>query len=475
MTAIDGCTVSTGQYLAHAHVLIESFLEFHPDGRFWLLAIDYAQGDLPSDERVRVLAPADVGIDERELQRRATMYSTQGLAGSMKPDLIAAVLAQRGAPVIYLDADGRVYAELDPLAELAAQHRLVLSPHSLDPYPLHGADPTQERWLHDSPDQIVFRAGVVNAGLLAVAPGAEPFLGWWAQRTRRRCVTDEQHGLLLCQPWLTLALGFFEHRILRDRGCNVAGWNLHVRDVLWEGDRPTIDGGPLRHFHFAGSFDPERPSQLTPIAQHAEWWASLAERPGAARLAREYAQGLIGHGYRDARACPPRYEAAPDGTPIEPWMRSAYRAALMRSEQVGDPEPPNPFADGSDAFFGWLRESAVERPEGPQTNAAGSAALADRELAEALLDRTKLLDRIGELEVIRDEAIAWAERVSGELAQAQEELLRAREHAREQGEEIARLRATMQSVWSSPSWRVTRPLRGLKALVRRGRAPRAPV
>jgi hypothetical protein len=194
----------------------------------------------------------------------------------------------------------------------------------------------------------------MNAGLLAVGPGAEGFLDWWAQRTRRRCVFDEPHGLMLGQTWLTLAVGLFDHVVLRDRGCNAAGWNLQGRDVRWDGGTPTVDGALLRHFHFAGSFDPERPSQLTPIARHAEWWASPAQRPGLARLVRDYAERLLDRGYRDARPNAPANERMPGGAPIEPWMRECYRRALMEAERDGTAEPPNPFADGSERFCEWL-------------------------------------------------------------------------------------------------------------------------
>lgn len=458
---IHGCTVTAQNYLAHTLVLAESFLEHNPDATFSALVIDD-----PLDARPRsgvpfeLLVPADIGIDRRELQARAAMYSRQGLAASMKPGLLLALLARGAGPVLMLDADGRVYSELAPLGKLAEAHSLVLSPHTLDPHPL---------WISDSPEQIIMRAGVMNAGLLAVGSGAEPFLQWWSDRTRRRCVFDEHSALALGQTWLTMAVSLFEHHVLRDRGCNVAGWNLQERDVEWMGDTPTIDGGPLRHFHFAGGFDPESPSELTPMVGNRKWWASLQERPGVARLAHEYAQALIDHGYRDLRRRRSCYGVAPDGTQLEPWMRSAYRRELMRSELGECAEPPNPFADGAEPFFEWLRESVAERagllqrPDLAQSATQPLASFDERELADALLDRADLLERIRELEAIRDEAVTWAQRASGELEQARQGLLRA--DARE--DELACMRATMQSVWESPSWRLTRPLRAVKALVTR--------
>jgi hypothetical protein len=225
----------------------------------------------------------------------------------------------------------------------------------------------------------------------------------------------------------------------------------------------------LRHFHFAGGFDPECPSELTPMAGNRMWWASLRERPGAQRLARDYAQSLIANGYRELRGKRSYYEVAPDGARLEPWMRSAYRGELMRSELGECAQPPNPFTDGAEPFFGWLRQTAAERAgllesqDGPRLTVKRPGNFDERELADALFDRSELLGRIGELELIRDESVAWAQRVSAELEQARARLTSA--DARE--EELSRLRATMQSVWESPSWRLTRPLRAIKGLVGR--------
>jgi hypothetical protein len=450
---MHGCTITTSHYLAHARVLAESFLEHNPDAGFTVLMIDDSD-DPPSGRGVHTLTPSDIGIDERELNRRATMYITQGLATSMKPDLMLALLARGHETVLYLDADACVYGNLTHLAELARKHALVLSPHSLDPYPL---------WEVDSPEQIFMRAGIMNAGLIGVGPGGRPFLEWWAERTARRCIFDQPRALFLEQTWLMLAPALFDHHVLRDRGCNVAGWNLHTRDVLWDGDVPTIDGGPLRHFHYAMSYDPERPERLT-ASEHAYWWPTLRERPGVARLSREYAERLIAHGYRRARQSPPLFDTMPDGAPIEPWMRASYHAALLQAEAQGAVEPPNPFSHGRERFTAWLEPRAVESLTARSTPAGAPAGHEDPfsagELTQAMMDTGKLLARIRELEAIRDDATGWAERVTAQVAKGDSLIL-------ELEAELERRQAVMEEVWRSPSWRITKPLRTAKALLAR--------
>jgi hypothetical protein len=469
--AMHGCTIMTPRYRAHARVLAESFLAHHPDASFSVLAIEDGAPAGADDEPFETLTPADVGIDEHELSRRATMYLTQGLATSLKPDLLLALLGRGEEPVLFLDADSCVYGDLVHVAELARSHSLVLTPHSVDPQPL---------WRVDSPEQIFLRSGVMNAGLIGVGDGALPFLRWWAQRTARDCILDLQRALLFEQAWLTLAPALFDHHVLRDRGCNVAGWNLHARDVQWQGDAPTIDGGALRQFHFATGYDPEHPERLT-AQEHARWWPTLEQRPGVARLSREYAARLIERGYRRAAAePPPPFSVMPGGAAIEPWMRASFRTALLDAEQDGTDEPPNPFSHGTERFQRWLQPHALERVERVERQLAesnGSARAGEpaepedstsaRELALAMIDTEKLLARIGELETIRDDAVSWAERVSQELERAKRTIAERDTLIVELGAELDRGRATMEAVWRSPSWRITRPLRAAKALLAR--------
>lgn len=478
---MHGCTITTSHYLAHTRVLVESFLASNPGAGFSVLMIDDSEGMQLHDEPFEILAPADIGIDEPEFNRRATMYITQGLSVSMKPDLLHALLAQGHETVLFVDADGCVYDDLAHLAELARRHSLVLSPHSNDPYPL---------WEVDSPEQTFLRAGAMNAGLIGVGPGAQAFLEWWAERTARRCIFDPGRALFLEQTWLMLAPALFDHHILRDRGCNVAGWNLHTRDVQWDGDVPTIDGVPLRHFHFAMSYDPEHPERLT-ASEHAYWWPTLQERPGAARLSREYAEHLLAHGYREVRQAPPLFDAMPGGAPIEPWMRASYLAALIHAEAAGEAEPPNPFTHGQERFTEWLQPRTVERlaarPDATSQSAAASipSTAADvaggdeepfstEEMAQAMMDTAKLLARIRELEGIRDDAVRWAEREAAERGEAEGTVIERDSLVRELtgrlnelAVELDRKQAVMESMLRSPSWRLTKPLRAVKGFVAR--------
>jgi hypothetical protein len=135
----------------------------------------------------------------------------------------------------------------------------------------------------------------------------------------------------------------------------------------------------------------------------------------------------------------------------------------MDAERIGADEPPNPFDAGSDHFLEWLERQTAGEMERLDRPSSSRDTLSAREMSAALLESSKRLERVRELETIRDEAVSWAERVSSELRDAESALLAADADRRE----LKRLRATMESGWRSPSWRITRPLRTVKALLAR--------
>jgi hypothetical protein len=320
---MQAAAVVARNYLPHARVLAESFRRHHPGGRLTLLVVDGSAEVDGAD----VVGPAAVGVDERELRRRAVLFDTQGVISSLRAPLLARLLDE---PVLLLDADMLVLAPLDDLWELAAAEQILLSPHALDPMP--GAPGA---WLEEE----LLRAGTFNGGFLGVGPCAEPFLAWLTERARRDCLREPARGLLYTQTWLNLVPALFPHRVLRDRGVNAQYHGLHGRDVDWTPTGPRIGEDPLRLFHFAG-FDPREPRRLCRHYPDTE----LGDRPGLARLCAEYAERLRAAGWP---AEPVPFAA------IDPVVRVLYRDALLAAEAGDGPEPPDPAE-----LDAWLREPA---------------------------------------------------------------------------------------------------------------------
>jgi hypothetical protein len=338
------CTTVTRSYLAHARVLAESFSAHHPGERLAVLVTDDVEGRVDPDPEPFVLVrPEDLALPADELARMAAIYDEKELATALKPWLLRLLLEQE-AGAVFLDPDIQVFAPLGDLVESAAEHRILLTPHSLTPIPFDDETPTE---LH------VQRSGIFNTGFLGVGRGAGPFLDWLAERLRLDCLVDYERGLFVDQRWIDFVPAYFEHRVVRDPGCNVAYWNLHERSLEARDGHVYVNDRPLRFFHFS-NFDPNRPQLLTIVASRIQ----PARDPVLARLCADYAALLLAQGFRDAAAAPYGLAFA-NGVRFTRAHRRLYRAALRRAEQGGGPVPPAP---GDPAFASWIE--AADRGSG---------------------------------------------------------------------------------------------------------------
>lgn len=349
MTEVLGCSVITTSYLPYARVLAESFHEHNPNADFAVLLVDDREERISHGEPFRVIRPSDIGISLRELAIRGLMYTPTELVCSLRPAFLRHLLQAGADAVILLDGDGYVCAGLKPIAERAHEVGTLFTAHFLAPHPPPGAG--------DSLELVQIRYGVMNGGFIAVGPDSIGFLEWLHERLARHCLNAPEQGLYLDQRWLDLAVALFPSEVLKDAGCNVMCLNLHHRDVIWTGDRPSMPEGPLRYFHFLLAFDPEHPDRLCNEQFADRWLPYLSQRPGALRLAREYSQRLLAQGSVQAKRQQQYYDALPDGPSVDRHMRAAYRLGVIDAEQTASPLPPNPF-DGEDAgaLMRWLSE-----------------------------------------------------------------------------------------------------------------------
>lgn len=363
MSALIGCTVASPAYYGHARVLAASFLEHHPEGRFVIVDLGAADGSDAIDpttlpDRAELLPPVELFDEPGELELLGLAYSTQGLAGCLKPRLLRYLLSRGDGPVALLDSDIFVLAGLEDLGERAGAEGLVATPHLITP----------ER----SAERPTLIAGTLNSGFVVAARSSLPLLEWWSERTRRDSIFRPSAGMVWEQTWLGLAPAFFDVCVLRDPGVNTMTRELLDHDVEDRDGRPHLAGSPLRAMHFSGPYDPREPEWLLSQADEGPGverrgggdglpWLSLADRPGALAISTEYARRLIEAGAEDRRgAAPPFATLALSGGPIpvHQAFRTAFREAVIAAEAAGAELPPNPFAGDCepDAFIDWLAE-----------------------------------------------------------------------------------------------------------------------
>lgn len=339
------CTIIARNYLPYAEVLADSFFAHHPGGSFSILLIDDEHRQfVPADDRIEWLRLSDLGLDLPEIRRLAGIYDVTELATAVKPLLLRRLLDEQRGAVIYLDPDIRIYDALEEAAVLAARHGIVLTPHTMQPFP------RDDRRVDGF---FILAAGVYNLGFIAVGPTAGPFLDWWWQSTRREALIDVARMMFTDQRWVDFVPCLFDHHILKDPGYNVAYWNLHGRDLVFDGQRYQVNGVPLRFFHFSG-FDVRTPWLLSKH-QGDRPRVLLSERPALRRICGEYLSGLRSTPGASDVDRPYGWSVLASGLPITPRMRRLYWSGVAAAEQGKAAAPPNPFDESDpDGFLSWL-------------------------------------------------------------------------------------------------------------------------
>lgn len=329
---ICACTVATAAELPAVKVLSSSFLAEHPEGRFVALIVD-AQ---PEHAGPGLITPLEIGVSEVELHVLATSLDADALKAAILPRLLEALLSQ-GMPVLYLDPWVQVFGSLTKLVLEALRNAPVaLLPRTLRPLPSDGLQPGPAE-LHE--------LGAFDPGFIAVAEGAEPYLG------------------SLDMPAIV------PHFVVRDARVGVSVWNVADRPLhRTDSGALAVVGQDLLTVHFRG-FDPRRPWLLS--ADFAERpRVLLSEHAEVAELCTAYRAELVRCGW-SVQPVPYRFDSLVDGTQIPSELRADYRAA--------SPTPLPAFGeDGGGGFLVW----ACEQTENGGTRWADAVWRADSSLQE---------------------------------------------------------------------------------------------
>lgn len=319
------CTIISKNYLPAARVLMQGIARHAPDADRVVLLVDRVDGCFePARESFRVLLSSELEIpDSRWFHFR---YAILELNTAMKPFLIERLMREGYEAVVYLDPDIMVHSPLDELWKGLEENNAVLTPH-LD-------QPVEDDRFPSEID--ILRTGAYNLGFIAMRRSEETlgFLRWWEKRMERHCVVDLPGGLFVDQKWMDLLPGFLEPAlVLRHPGYNVAYWNIHGRLVERKGDQYTVNGEPLRFFHFSG-FHPRHPERFSRHQNRFE----LSDLPAAAQqVCHEYARGLVEAGFDECSKWPYAYGSFEDGKPIVDTGRRIWWEMPGLRKELADP------------------------------------------------------------------------------------------------------------------------------------------
>lgn len=338
------CTIAAANYLPRVRVLAESVRRYGHSGDLVVFLVDDPEAHSDTSAEPFVQLPlAAMTLDPEWFARMTLYYDVTELSTAVKPWVLEAVArgaapapgsaagtGDRPAAVAYLDPDTELLAPLDDLWAIAAGGEVVLTPHTLEPFP-------RDRLL--MAERTLLQAGVFNLGFLALpSGGAGPaLLTWWQERLRFDALVAPDEWLFTDQHWMNLAPSLFPCHLVTDRGVNVAFWNLHERPLTRRDGVLRAGGDPLRLMHFSG-INPRHPHLLSATqAQYPR--VLLSEQPELARLCEHYleriapkaseADGEPGIGDTTPAADDYRWNRLPNGVTLQRWMRRRYRSELV--------------------------------------------------------------------------------------------------------------------------------------------------
>lgn len=307
-----------------------------------------------SGESFGLLALDDLPLGPEWFAAMTLYYDVTELSTALKPWVLEAVASGTGdgpgpAAVAYLDPDTELFAPLDDLWATAAAGEVVLTPHTLEPFPRDGLLMAERTLL---------QAGAYNLGFVALPAGevGRRLLHWWQERLRFDSLVAPEEWLFTDQLWMTLAPSLFPVHVVRDPGVNVAYWNLHERPLAVRDGVRFAGEAPLRLFHYSG-IDPARPHLLSANQGHYPR-VLLSEHPELRSLCADYLDRIATPATGPAPGSgaplhPYRWSHLPNGVRLTPWMRRRYRAELVAAVEshVGTyRRPPDPQGPS------WLRD-----------------------------------------------------------------------------------------------------------------------
>jgi hypothetical protein len=241
-------TTCSNNHLAQAKTLGDSLKKYNPGYKFIIGLAD----QLPASFNKESFSPYEI-VEVRELKipqfdEMYKRYNTFELNCSLKSFFLDHAMQQYNpTQLLFMDSDMMAFSSLDYLIHLLDDDSILLTPHIFSPFPVDNHKP-QER--------DILKAGMFNAGFLGLRNDdtGKALLKWWTERMVDQCYEIPKWGWVVDQNWLNLASLYFDRvKIVGHRGCNVAYWNFHERQITKDGSHYRVNQiDPLLFFHFSG-------------------------------------------------------------------------------------------------------------------------------------------------------------------------------------------------------------------------------
>jgi hypothetical protein len=178
-----------------------------------------------------------------EIEDFSVYYDVVEFCTALKPYVLTFLLQKGFKTATFLDPDIEVFSKLDSGVEIAESVGIAITPHRLTP-----AQPKSSYF-----NEIDFlQYGVFNLGYITVSPLAHQMLDWWRERMQWFATRHLGSHIFTDQKWANLIPCYFDFGVVRNKGYNVATWNIDERDLYLNKDGILYCGeDELAFIHFS--------------------------------------------------------------------------------------------------------------------------------------------------------------------------------------------------------------------------------
>ena len=139
--------------------------------------------------------------------------------------------------------------------ELDNGSSIVVTPHLLNPLPNDGKSP---------PINDICLMGNYNSGVLGASKKGLSFIKWWENQTKLFPHIKKEIGIAAEQGWLRFAADFNnDTKIFRNKGYNIAYWNIAERNINIKDECLYADTDELCIMHFSGLTQQTKPENMS--------------------------------------------------------------------------------------------------------------------------------------------------------------------------------------------------------------------
>jgi hypothetical protein len=236
------CTIVGKNYLPQAITLLESVRTIYPNIHFSVLIIDSDEDFSQFLPDAHIVRPKDLPLRTQWFEDMKQYYDQVELATSLKPFLLKYLLDETTSTVTYLDPDVQLFGKLSVGIRAAIDVGIAITPHRISPSSINDVHATDFSFL---------KYGTYNLGYIAVGQKSKNMLEWWAERLRWFSTRFPEDFIFTDQKWINLVPAYFETRIIRDTGYNVASWNIDERRLTRDENGLRAGDSELVFIHYS--------------------------------------------------------------------------------------------------------------------------------------------------------------------------------------------------------------------------------